>query len=137
MSAPSLSGDARRVLAAPALRVFDYGFGALLLGRSLDDRGFTATQVGLVLMPWSPAPCRHRSGWPGTETASAAAVSTSRSTWRWWSFPTRSRACGPTRQRTSDGSCSWRRFRDVDLPEEATEPIGPAGEPTAVLGDAA
>lgn len=49
MSAPSLSGDARRVLAAQALRAFGYGFGAVLLGATLDDRGFTATQVGLVL----------------------------------------------------------------------------------------
>jgi MFS family permease len=49
VSAPPLSSDARRVLAAQALRAFGYGFGAVLLGATLDERGFTSTQVGLVL----------------------------------------------------------------------------------------
>jgi predicted MFS family arabinose efflux permease len=46
---PPLSGDARRVLAAQALRAFAYGLGALLLGTTLKRRGFGSAQVGLVL----------------------------------------------------------------------------------------
>jgi len=49
MSSQPLSRDARRVLAAQALRAFGYGFGAVLLGATLEGRGFTSTQVGLVL----------------------------------------------------------------------------------------
>jgi len=49
MTGPPLSSDARRVLVAQALRAFGYGFGAVLLGASLDERGFSSTQVGLVL----------------------------------------------------------------------------------------
>jgi len=37
------------VVAAQALRAFAYGFGALLLGSTLPRRGFTSTEVGLVL----------------------------------------------------------------------------------------
>ncbi len=44
-----LSSDAQRILAAQALRAFAYGFGAVLLGVTLDERGFSSTQVGLVL----------------------------------------------------------------------------------------
>jgi MFS family permease len=44
-----LSVDARRVLAAQAVRAFAYGLGAVLLGATLDERGFTGTQAGLVL----------------------------------------------------------------------------------------
>jgi MFS family permease len=44
-----LSVDARRVLAAQAVRAFAYGLGAVLLGAALDQRGFTGTQAGLVL----------------------------------------------------------------------------------------
>ncbi|HSS11855.1 MAG TPA: hypothetical protein VLL25_18345, partial [Acidimicrobiales bacterium] len=46
---PRLSGDARRVIAAQALRAFAYGLGALLLGTSLSQRGFSSGRVGLVL----------------------------------------------------------------------------------------
>lgn len=45
----SLSPDARRVLVAQALRAFAYGFGAVLLGVTLDERGFSGFEVGLVL----------------------------------------------------------------------------------------
>jgi MFS family permease len=44
-----LSPDAWRILVAQALRAFAYGFGAVLLGVTLDERGFTSFQVGLVL----------------------------------------------------------------------------------------
>lgn len=46
---PPLSADARRVIAAQALRAFAYGFGALLLGSTLKDLGFDSTEVGVVL----------------------------------------------------------------------------------------
>lgn len=45
----SLSTDARRLVAAQALRAFAYGFGALLLGVTLKRRGLDGTEVGLVL----------------------------------------------------------------------------------------
>src|SRR6266540_5815005 len=44
-----LSPDAYRILAAQALRAFAYGFGAVLLGVSLDRRGFSSLGVGAVL----------------------------------------------------------------------------------------
>jgi predicted MFS family arabinose efflux permease len=44
-----LSADARRILIAQAIRAFAYGFGALLLGTSLERRGFSPQQVGLIL----------------------------------------------------------------------------------------
>lgn len=44
-----MSADARRVLAAQALRAFAYGLGAVLLGATLDERGLSAFEVGLVL----------------------------------------------------------------------------------------
>lgn len=43
-----LSPDARRLVAAQALRAFAYGFGALL-GVTLKQRGLDGTEVGLVL----------------------------------------------------------------------------------------
>lgn len=46
---PPLSPDARRVVAAQALRAFAYGFGALLLGTTLKARGLSSTEVGVVL----------------------------------------------------------------------------------------
>ncbi len=46
---PRLSTDARRVVAAQALRAFAYGLGALLLGTTLKRRGLGSGQVGLVL----------------------------------------------------------------------------------------
>jgi MFS family permease len=57
MSAPALDGatrvpmpvDARRILWAQALRAVAYGFGAVLLGATLDSRGFDAVEAGLVL----------------------------------------------------------------------------------------
>jgi MFS family permease len=44
-----LLSDARRILWAQALRAFAYGFGAVLLGSTLDRRGFSSGEVGLVL----------------------------------------------------------------------------------------
>jgi MFS family permease len=44
-----VSPDARRVLAAQAARAFAYGFGAVLLGTTLNARGFSATRAGVVL----------------------------------------------------------------------------------------
>jgi MFS family permease len=41
--------DTSKVLAAQAVRAVAYGFGAVLLGTSLDDRGLPGWQVGLVL----------------------------------------------------------------------------------------
>jgi MFS family permease len=41
--------DMAKVVAAQAVRAFAYGFGAVLLGTSLDDRGVPGWQVGLVL----------------------------------------------------------------------------------------
>jgi MFS family permease len=49
MRHPPLTGDARRILAAQALRAFSYGFGAVLLGATLHERHFSTTQVGMVL----------------------------------------------------------------------------------------
>jgi predicted MFS family arabinose efflux permease len=46
---PPLSGDARRLLTAQALRAFAYGLGALLLGTTLKRRGFSSAQVGVLL----------------------------------------------------------------------------------------
>ena len=44
-----LPADPRRILAAQALRAFAYGFGAVLLGVTLRQRGYSAGLVGLVL----------------------------------------------------------------------------------------
>lgn len=44
-----LPRDARRILAAQAFRAFAYGFGAVLLGVTLHQRGYSSTEVGLVL----------------------------------------------------------------------------------------
>jgi MFS family permease len=41
--------DARRILAAQALRALAYGFGAVLLGATLDAQGFDSVEAGLVL----------------------------------------------------------------------------------------
>ena len=49
MSRPGLTADARRVLAAQALRAFAYGFGSVLLGVTLDERGFSSTEAGLII----------------------------------------------------------------------------------------
>ena len=49
MTAPKLTVDARRILWAQALRAFAYGFGAVLLGSTLDREGFSSGEVGLVL----------------------------------------------------------------------------------------
>ena len=46
---PRLSTDARRVVGAQALRGFAYGFGSVLLGVTLDQRGFSSTEAGLVI----------------------------------------------------------------------------------------
>jgi MFS family permease len=46
---PPLAADARRILAAQALRAFAYGFGAVLLGVVLEQRGYSAVEVGVVL----------------------------------------------------------------------------------------
>jgi len=44
-----LPADVRRILAAQALRAFGYGLGAVLLGVTLRQRGYSAGLVGLVL----------------------------------------------------------------------------------------
>src|SRR6266849_5641437 len=44
-----LPGDVRRILAAQALRAFAYGFGAVLLGVTLRQRGYSAVLAGVVL----------------------------------------------------------------------------------------
>src|SRR5712691_12888701 len=44
-----LPADARLILAAQALRAFGYGFGAVLLGVTLRQRGYSAVLAGLVL----------------------------------------------------------------------------------------
>jgi MFS family permease len=44
-----LSGDVRLILAAQALRAFAYGFGAVLLGVTLEQRGYSSFLVGVVL----------------------------------------------------------------------------------------
>ena len=45
----ALSADARRILWAQAFRAFAYGLGAVLLGGTLKQRGFSSPQSGLVL----------------------------------------------------------------------------------------
>jgi len=49
MTRAHLSLDARRILWAQALRAFAYGFGAVLLGTTLERAGFSSGDVGLVL----------------------------------------------------------------------------------------
>ncbi|MGH9025256.1 MAG: MFS transporter [Acidimicrobiia bacterium] len=49
MSASRLTADARRVLVAQALRALAYGFGSVLLGVTLDERGFSSTEAGLII----------------------------------------------------------------------------------------
>jgi MFS family permease len=44
-----MSPDARRILTAQALRGFAYGLGAVLLGVTLERRGFSSRQAGLLL----------------------------------------------------------------------------------------
>jgi predicted MFS family arabinose efflux permease len=46
---PRLSGDARRILAVQALRAFVYGLGSVLIGVTLERRGLSGLEVGLVL----------------------------------------------------------------------------------------
>jgi MFS family permease len=49
MTRRRLSVDARRVVGAQALRGFVYGFGSVLLGVTLDQRGFSSTEAGVVI----------------------------------------------------------------------------------------
>src|SRR5438445_13102906 len=49
MSRCRLGSDARRVLAAQGLRALVYGFGSVLLGVTLDQRGFSPTEAGGVV----------------------------------------------------------------------------------------
>src|SRR5260370_2798243 len=44
-----LPADVRLILAAQALRAFAYGLGAVLLGVTLDQRGYSSFRVGVVL----------------------------------------------------------------------------------------
>src|SRR5260370_33226110 len=44
-----LPADVRRMLAAQAVRAFAYGFGAVLLGVTLHQRGYSPDLVGTVL----------------------------------------------------------------------------------------
>ena len=46
---PGLSPDVRRILRIQGLRAFVYGFGSVILGVSLEEGGFSATQVGILL----------------------------------------------------------------------------------------
>ncbi|HYY43579.1 MAG TPA: MFS transporter, partial [Actinomycetota bacterium] len=41
--------DARRILTAQGVRAFVYGFGSVLLGVTLDARGWSGARVGLLL----------------------------------------------------------------------------------------
>lgn len=49
VTATPLTSDAHRILWAQALRAFAYGFGAVLLGSTLERSGFSSGEVGLVL----------------------------------------------------------------------------------------
>jgi MFS family permease len=49
VTTPKLTTDAHRILWAQALRAFAYGFGAVLLGSTLDREGFSSGEVGFVL----------------------------------------------------------------------------------------
>ena len=49
MTTARLTPDAHRILWAQAVRAFAYGFGAVLLGTTLDREGFSSGEVGLVL----------------------------------------------------------------------------------------
>lgn len=49
MTSDRLTPDARRVLLAQALRALAYGFGSVLLGVTLDQRGFSSTEAGLII----------------------------------------------------------------------------------------
>ncbi|HKA92995.1 MAG TPA: MFS transporter, partial [Acidimicrobiia bacterium] len=49
MTTARLTPDAHRILWAQAVRAFAYGFGAVLLGSTLDREGFSTGEVGLVL----------------------------------------------------------------------------------------
>jgi MFS family permease len=49
VTTPRLTPDAHRILRAQALRAFAYGFGAVLLGSTLERSGFSSTEVGVVL----------------------------------------------------------------------------------------
>jgi MFS family permease len=49
VSSGGVTADTRRVLVAQALRAFAYGFGSVLLGVTLDQRGFSSTEAGLVI----------------------------------------------------------------------------------------
>jgi len=44
-----MNADVRRIFAAQALRAFAYGFGAVLLGVSLEAKGWSSGRVGLLL----------------------------------------------------------------------------------------
>lgn len=44
-----MTGDTRRILGAQALRALAYGFGSVLLGASLEARGWSTTRVGFLL----------------------------------------------------------------------------------------
>lgn len=48
-SRDTVTADSRRILLAQALRGFVYGFGAVLLGASLQARGWSSVRVGLLL----------------------------------------------------------------------------------------
>ena len=49
MNRSELTRDARRILAAQALRALAYGFGSVLLGVTLDERGFSSTEAGFII----------------------------------------------------------------------------------------
>lgn len=44
-----MNSDVRRIFVAQALRALAYGFGSVLLGLTLEARGWSSTEVGLLL----------------------------------------------------------------------------------------
>ena len=48
-SRPAITADGRRIVAVQGLRGFVYGLGSVLVGVTLERRGLSATEVGLVL----------------------------------------------------------------------------------------
>jgi MFS family permease len=48
-SSVDMTSDTRRILAAQGLRAFVYGFGSVLLGVTLEERGWSSLRVGLLL----------------------------------------------------------------------------------------
>jgi hypothetical protein len=80
VTTPKLTADAHRILWAQALRAFAYGFGAVLLGSTLDREGFSSGEVGFVLAAVVAGTVLSSLA-VGGATGSAAGGRTSCSTW--------------------------------------------------------